>query len=221
MRSRSYPPESAVFRRQSRVNDNKDIEQQLQWQASDKLRGELLELVDGRENDLELAIRRADGEPVRATAALLNLDPSTVSRRGERALLHIHTGILGKLICALLKREGRATASLTNPRPIATNCDAFAVSVADCNQAFDGLPEWRQVANWLRRHWPDLQLSDDSDDDELRIRYVEAWHDHDHGHTELDVIVVIQDENTARTIALENGQKAIFHFATSRMIDVN
>lgn len=228
MRSRAYSSDSPVFQRLSvgrqggrfsRDNDKEQIEQQLQWQASDKLRGELLELVDGNESDLELAIRRADGEPVRTTAEVLNLDPSTVSRRGVRALRQIHSGILGKLICALLRREGGATVSLTNPRPTAADCNTFGISVADSSQAFDSIPDWRQVANWLRKHWSALQVLDDSDRDELRIRYVRAFHDR--GRTELDVTVVIRDEITARQFALENGQKAIFHFATSRIIHVN
>lgn len=182
-----------------------------------QLRRELLEITES-ELDLELAMRRAAGEPIRTTAKDLGIDASTVSRRGTRALRFIQSAIVAKVTCTSLRRQGGATLPL-NLRIVPSDLNAFAVSLAGYNRPFEGLPSWQQVAAWIRKNWSTLLLPDESIDDELRIRYIGAWHES--GHSELDITVIIREEAMARRIAYDNGQRAIYHFASRRAIYVS
>lgn len=224
-RSRPYSQNLAIFHRRSVDRDatatsplvENRIDREWSLLRARKLREELSSLVES-ELDLELAIRRGEGEPVRTTAELLNLDPSTVTRRGERALRTIHSAIVAKLVCALLNRTGSATMTLTEPRPIDPHRDAFAVSIGRHNQFFGCIVTWQLVDEWIRKNWTVLHCPTECNHDELRIRYI--WGRYHEGRTELSITRIIRDEFTARQVALEHGQNTIYHMATGRTLAV-
>lgn len=221
-RSRSFDPQSRVFDKlvfHHDVPDDSGTGDCLtvrHWRNI-KLRDELVAIV-GSELDLELAIRRSEGEPVRVTAELLRLDPSTVTRRGEKALRFLHCGILAKLICVSLRRKHWCIASLQKVKRYKADETGFVVALPETVRSFDLYPAQQPVAGWIQESMPDLRLAHGSPDNGRRPLCIFARRDGEKSHFAL--ASVVHDFSTACELARENGCDTVFHIALERDVAV-
>lgn len=220
-RTRYHDPDSPIFDRPQPGQSynfemsNGEIERARFYKhlLDEKLHQELRALA-GSDLDLELAVRRAEKEPIRLTAKRLNLDPSTVSRRGKKALQWIQIGVLAKLIQVQLVRFGRVIVTPNDPQSIDPKHDAFAVPLFGFAEHLDAIPTWNWIACWLGKQWSTLQLPVGCADGNLRIPHIHVWFRD--GKGEINLAVVVEDESTANLVALENSQPFIHDVATGR-----
>lgn len=220
---RLFPSDSPVLERSVTYADSEDSNlrsnvstEKLNYCLTVQLRRELRELVGDDEIQLEIALRRAAGEPVRTTAIELGLDPATVSRRGARAFRQIRIGAVAKVTLALLARDGGATVNPTTCMPVRAATSGFGVSMKDYNQSFTSLPTWQQIANWLVRHLEEFTLPPSSGS----ALYVGAWHNQSAECWELDGTQILGTRELAWQVALEQGQSAYYDFKACRAVFV-
>ncbi len=222
-RTRYHDPQSAIFHRpilgqaDSHQLSSDEIERNRFYKhlLEERLHQELKTLA-GSDLDLELAIRRAENEPIRLTAKRLNLDPSTVSRRGKKAIERIQIGVLAKLTREQILRYGRVVVSANHPRMIDPKVDSFIIALAGYNEALTTIPDSHWIAKWLTKRWHTIQASVGCADGISRMPHIHIWYRD--GQGEINLSIVVESESVATTIANENKREFIHDVATGRMI---
>jgi hypothetical protein len=225
VRTRYHDPSDSIFSRAASncydpiENFESDAEILLANKHSqdEKLHQELMRLA-GSEENLDLAIERAVEVKSRTTAKRLGVHASTVSRRGREVTARIKIGIMSMLIHAQLVRHGHVIVTTDDPRSIDPKRNAFAVSIAGYGEQLTAIPNQVSITNWLNSHWPSLQSAVECADGNLRIPHIHVWFRD--GKGEINLAVVVEDESTAKFVALENNQRIVHDIATGRIIDL-
>jgi hypothetical protein len=226
-RARAYPPDSAVFAKiQVGLNGSRGSdylpeeydhrEQLLAWARNCLLQQEYLELVSDEE-DLFIALQRGTRVSVRNTAVLVGKNPGALSRKQESLYRKLHSGIVAKVICALLKERTFALVELQKTGRIRSDADRYAVPINGRGISFDHIPSSEQVSSWIHKNWEPLLLPKGSTNQDP-VPHIQCKRDQVTGGVTLDVVWVTLDGLQAREVAKLNLQGSVAHLPASDRI---